>query len=220
MTLPIAKMSVKYRPFLVKEEKILLVALQSGNPNQIIDAIRNMVLACTEGKLDTQKIAAADANHAMLQIRGKSIGEELKPTVKCTKCDGKTPVRINIESIQTQVIRDEKPNTVKINDDVSLVLRYPTIHDLDVTKDEASMIFEMAYSCIDKILYKDEIYERGSVQEDDVNLFIESLLPEQFKQITDYLQSAPSVKYDFPFKCPNCGNEMNVVLENTLDFFL
>lgn len=220
MTLPVSKMIVKYRPFLVKEEKVLLVAMQSGNPNQIIDAIRNMVLACTEGKLDTQKIAAADANHAMLQIRAKSIGEELKPTVKCTKCEGKTPVKIHIDNIHAQVIREEKPNVVKINDDVSLVLRYPTIHDLDVTKDEASMIFEMAYACVDKVMYKEEMYDRGNIQEDDVNLFIESLLPEQFKQITEYLHSAPSVKYEFLFKCPNCQNEVNVVLENTLDFFI
>ena len=99
MTLPVSKTVVKYRPFLVKEEKILLIALQSGNPNHVIDAVRNMVLSCTDGKLDTRKIPAADSNYAMLQIRAKSIGEEIKPTIKCSGCEGKTPVRISAPQV-------------------------------------------------------------------------------------------------------------------------
>jgi type III secretory pathway component EscV len=220
MTLPVSKIVVKYRPFLVKEEKVLLIALQSGNPNQVIDAIRNMILACTDNKLDTKKISAADANHAMLQIRAKSVGEELKPSVKCPKCEGKTPVKINIDKLQTQTIIDDKNPNIKINDDITLVMRYPTIHVLDATKDETSMIFEMTYSCIDKVLYKEEVYERGNVNEDDINLFVENMLPEQFKEITEYLKSAPSVKYEFGFTCPACQNKMNVAMENITDFFL
>jgi len=220
MKLPVSGIAVKFRPFLVKEEKVLLVALQSGNPNQVIESVRNMVLACTDNMLDTKKICAADANHAMLQIRAKSVGEELKPTVKCSSCEGKTPIKLNIDKIQNTVIREEKNPNIKINDDVSLVMRYPSIHDLDVTKDEASMLFEMAYSCIDKVVYKDEVYDRGSVNEDDIDLFIETLLPEQFKQIVQYLESAPSIKYEFDFTCPNCKNKVHIKLENITDFFL
>jgi hypothetical protein len=220
MTLPVSKTVVKYRPFLVKEEKILLIALQSGNPNHVIDAVRNMVLSCTDGKLDTRKIPAADSNYAMLQIRAKSIGEEIKPTIKCSGCEGKTPVRISIDKIQTQVIREDKNPNIKINDDITLVMRYPTIHDLDPTKDQASMIFNMAYSCVDKIISKDEVYDRGAITEDDVILFIENLMPEQFKQITEYLETAPAVKYEFGFTCPNCKHKMNVSMENLTDFFL
>jgi hypothetical protein len=220
MTLPVTKMVVKYRPFLVKEEKVLLIALQSGNPNIVIDAVRNMILACTENRLDTKKIPAADANYAMLQIRAKSIGEELKPTVKCSFCEGKTPIKINIDRIQTKVKAEEKSPNIKINDDVTLIMRYPTIHDLDVTKDQTTMLFEMAYSCVDKVMYKDEVYERGAIKEEDVTLFIEHLLPDQFKEITEYLESAPSVDYEFSFPCPNCKNKVSVLLENLTDFFL
>lgn len=221
MTLPITETVVKYRPFLVKEEKILLIALQSGNPNQIIPAIRNLILACTDNKLDTKKIPSADASYAMLQIRARSIGEEVKPVVKCSHCEGKTPIKINLEKIQVTKKQNEQlsPN-IKINDDVTLVMRYPNIHDLDVTKDEASMIFEMAYSCIDKVVYKEEIYDRGSVQEEDIGMFIESLLPDQFKQIMEYLESAPTIKYEFSFTCPNCKQKVRVSLENISDFFL
>lgn len=220
MKLPVSGTTVKFRPFLVKEEKVLLVALQSGNPNQVIEAVRNMILACTDNQLDTKKLAAADANHAMLQIRAKSVGEELKPVIKCSSCETKTPVKVNIDRIQSTVIKEEKNPNIKINDNITLIMRYPSIHDLDVTKDEATMLFEMAYSCIDKVMYKDEVYDRGSVNEDDIDLFVESLLPEQFKHIVQFLESAPSVKYNIDFNCPNCKSKVHLSLENITDFFL
>ena len=178
-------------------------------------------MACTDNKLDTKKIPSADASYAMLQIRARSIGEEVKPVVKCSHCEGKTPIKINLEKIQVTKKQDEqKSPNIKINDDVTLIMRYPTIHDLDVTKKEAEMIFEMAYSCIDKVMYKDKIYDRGDVQEDDIHLFIESLLPDQFKEIMEYIESAPTVTYEFSFGCPNCKQKVRVALENISDFFL
>ena len=96
MTLPVSGMIVKYRPFIVREEKVLLIALQTNDPNQIIEAIRNIILSCTHNQIDTKKIPAADANYAMLQIRARSVGEEVRPVVKCSKCEGKTPIKINL----------------------------------------------------------------------------------------------------------------------------
>jgi len=218
--LPITGIVIKYRPFLVKEEKVLLVAMQSGNPNQVIEAIRNMILACTDNQLDTKKIPAADANHAMLQIRAKSVGGDLKPVIKCLQCQSKTPVKLNVDKIQNTVIKEDANPNIKINDDITFVMRYPSIHDLDVTKDEATMLFEMAYSCIEKIIYKGEVHEKGLVNEDDVNLFVDSLLPEQFKKILQYLETAPSVKYEIDFNCLNCKNKVHVALENITDFFI
>lgn len=220
MTLPICGMVVKYRPFLVKEEKVLLIALQNGNPNHIIDSIRNIVLSCSYNQLDTKNIPAADASYAILQIRSKSVGEEIKPIVRCTSCEGKTPIKINIQNIQVSKIENDANPNIKINEDVTLVMRYPTIHDLDITKDTATMFFELAYSCIDKVMYKDEVYERGDVVEEDVSNFIDTLLPNQFKEITDFLESTPTIKYEFSFNCPNCKNKVRVSLENISDFFL
>ena len=123
MKLPISEMVVKYRPFLVKEEKVLLVAMQSGDPNQILDAIRNLVLACTNNQLDTKKIPIADANHALMQIRSKSVGEELKFSLTCSSCSGKTPVKTNISKINSIVTKEEKNPNIKINDDITLIMR-------------------------------------------------------------------------------------------------
>lgn len=220
MKLPISEMVVKYRPFLVKEEKVLLVAMQSGDPNQILDAIRNLVLACTNNQLDTKKIPIADANHALMQIRSKSVGEELKFSLTCSSCSGKTPVKTNISKINSIVTKEEKNPNIKINDDITLIMRYPTIHDFDVTKDEATMMFEMAYSCVDKVMYKDEVYDRGNIYEKDIDLFVENLLPDQFKQIIEFLESSPGIHHEFDFTCPACQTKSKMVLENITDFFL
>jgi len=221
MTLPVSGEVVKYRPFVVREEKILLIALQSNDAKQIIDAIRNIVLTCTHNQIDTKKISAADANYAMLQIRARSVGEEVKPVVKCSKCGGKTPIKINLDRIQvTKKEKEELSPNITINEDVTLIMRFPTIHDLDITKDKTTMVFDMVYSCIDKVMYEDKIYERGDVNEEDVELFADNLLPDQFKKISEFLESAPTVVYEFSFECPNCKSKVKVSLENISDFFL
>jgi len=221
MTLPISGAVVKYRPFVVREEKILLIALQSNDVKQIIDAIRNIVLTCTHNQVDTKKISAADANYAMLQIRARSVGEDVKPVVKCSNCGGKTPIKINLERIQvTKKEKEELSPNIEINEDVTLIMRFPTIHDLDMTKDKTTMVFDMVYSCIDKVMYEDKIYERGDVNEEDVELFTDNLLPDQFKKISEFLESAPTVVYEFSFDCPNCKSKVKVSLENISDFFL
>ena len=221
MTLPISGAVVKYRPFVVREEKILLIALQSNDVKQIIDAIRNIVLTCTHNQVDTKKISAADANYAMLQIRARSVGEDVKPVVKCSNCGGKTPIKINLERIQvTKKEKEELSPNIEINEDVTLIMRFPTIHDLDMTKDKTTMVFDMVYSCIDKVMYEDKIYERGDVNEEDVELFTDNLLPDQFKKISEFLESAPTVVYEFSFDCPNCKSKVKVALENISDFFL
>jgi len=222
MTLPVSGIATKYRPFLVKEEKVLLIALQSDDPNQVIDAIRNIILSCTYNSIDTKKIPAADSSYAMLQIRAKSIGEEVKPSIKCGNCQTSTPVRINVEKISLSVDEPKEklsPN-IKISDEVTLIMRQPTIHDLDVTKDQTTMLFEMVFSCIDKVMYKDKVYDRGDVNEEDVLLLGDSLLPQQFKQIADYLNSSPSLSYHFDYICPSCKSKVNVDLKSISDFFL
>ena len=221
MTLPVSGMIVKYRPFIVREEKVLLIALQTNDPNQIIEAIRNIILSCTHNQIDTKKIPAADANYAMLQIRARSVGEEVRPVVKCSKCEGKTPIKINLEKIQvTRTKKEEISPNIEINKETTLIMRFPTIHDLDVTKDPTSMVFDMVYSCIDKVMYEDKVYDRGDVNEEDVALFVDSLLPEHFKKISQFLESAPTVIYEFSFNCPNCKSKVKVALENISDFFL
>ena len=99
MTLPVSGTIVKYRPFVVKEEKILLVAVQTKDVNQIVDAMRNIIMACTDGGLDTKTLCSADSEYAFLQIRMKSVGEEVKPQAICPNCEHKTSIKINLQDV-------------------------------------------------------------------------------------------------------------------------
>ena len=137
LTLPIAKTTHKFRPFVVREEKVLLLALQSKNVNQINDSMRTVITACTNGSIDTRKICTADAEYAFLQIRAKSVGEEVRPQVTCSKCEKTTNYKIRLDEITVDTAEKEKKDpTIQITDSVSIVMRYPSIHDINYNENE------------------------------------------------------------------------------------
>ena len=220
MTLPVSGVTVKFRPFVVKEEKVLLVALQTNDVSQINEAMRNVILACTENTVDTQKICSADSEYAFLQIRSKSVGEEVKPQVKCSKCGHNTNVKIRLDEItitETQN-KDADPNIV-INDSVSLVMRYPSIHDFDYTKNEVEIAFELAKRCIETVVLNDQVYTVKDIDPKELTDFIDNLLPEQFAKIMDFMQTVPQLRYSFKYNCPSCSTPVNVELDSVSDFF-
>jgi len=220
MTLPISGMTVKYRPFLVKEEKILLMALQSKSTNQINDAMRNVISVCTNGTVDTRKICAADAEYAFLQIRAKSVGEEVKPQVLCSNCGKETSVKIRLDDIS--ISESEKPKvdgTIIISDTLSLVMRYPSIHDIDYDKTEVDIAFDVAVRCVDSVILNDQVYQHSDINPQELSTFMDNMLPDQFAKIMEFFQSTPELKYQFNYKCPNCGEQVNVELKTVSDFF-
>ena len=220
MTLPISGMVIKYRPFVVREEKILLVAAQSGDMNQIVNAMRNIISACTDGAIDTKKICTADAEYAFLQIRMKSVGEEVKPQITCSKCKEKTSVRINLQEVKVQQVEKEQvENTVKISENLVLVLKYPSMHDVDYSKTEIDAIFSVAKDCIESVILNDEVYSHEDIDQKELAEFIDNLLPDQFEQIMKYVKTTPELVYQFNYKCPKCGEKVDVEVKTVSDFF-
>lgn len=220
MTLPISSMLVKYRPFVVKEEKVLLIALQSNNPNQVNDAIRNILLACTDAKLDTKKVCAADAEYAFLQVRCKSIGEEVKPKVSCTKCDTAITVKIKLDEIT--VAEKDKPKTdpnIKLSDRLSVVMRHPSIHDLDHSLTQVDMAVEMCKRCIESVILDEQVHMASDISQEEVSEFVENMLPNQFEKLISFFSAAPELKYQFSYKCPGCGKKVGLEVSKVADFF-
>lgn len=220
MTLPVSKMQVKFRPFLVKEEKVLLIALQSKNVNEINNAMSNVILSCTNDTIDTKRLCAADAEYAFLQIRSKSVGEEAKPQVVCSKCGHATSVKIKLDQI-TIAPQDKEPvdSNIKITDTLSIVMKYPSIHDIDYEKNEVEIAFELAKKCIESVIIDGQVYEQRDIDPQELSSFIDNLLPEQFKSIMDFLQTIPELKYEFRYPCPNCGESVLVQIKSVSDFF-
>lgn len=220
MTLPVSNQTVKFRPFVVKEEKILLVALQSKNPNQINDAMRNVVSVCTSGVLDTRKLCAADTEYAFLQIRSKSVGEEVKPQVTCTKCQKSTNIKIKLDEITIDKKEENTDNTsIVINDTLSLIMRYPSIHDFDYNKDEVELVFELSKKCIEAVVLNDQLHQAADISPKELSDFVDNMMPDQFAKLIDFIRTSPELKYSFKYNCPSCGSEVRVELNSVSDFF-
>lgn len=220
LTLPISKITCKFRPFVVREEKILLMALQTKDINGINNAMRNVILACTNDALDTKKLCSADAEYAFLQIRAKSVGEEVKPQVACSNCKATTTVRIKLDDITvTNADKAKIDETIKFSDNLALVMRYPSIHDFDYNKSEVEIAFELARKCIESVILDDQVHPAGEINPKELSDFVDNLLPDQFAKMMEFVQSTPELRYSFKFTCPSCKHTVNTELSTVSDFF-
>lgn len=220
MTLPVSDITTKFRPFVVKEEKILLMGLQSKNINQINDAMRNVILACTNNTVDTRKLCAADAEYAFLQIRSKSVGEEVKPQVVCTNCAKETTIKIKLDEITIKPMT--KPlvdSNIKMTDNLNVVMRYPSIHDIDYSKTEVEIAFDLAKRCIESVILNERVYQVKDINPQELTDFVDNMLPEQFSKIMDFVQSVPELIYEFQYPCPQCSETVKIQLKSVSDFF-
>jgi hypothetical protein len=220
MILPVSGITTKFRPFVVKEEKILLMGLQSKSINQINDAMRNIILACTNNVVDTRKLCAADAEYAFLQIRSKSVGEEVKPQVVCTTCSKETVIKIKLDEITIKpTTKPVVDSNIKITDTLAIVMRYPSIHDIDYNKTEVEIAFDLAKRCIESVIIDEQVYQVKDINPQELTDFVDNMMPEQFAKIMDFIQSVPELSYEFQYQCPQCSETVKVQLKSVSDFF-
>lgn len=219
-TLPVSKIPFKFRPFVVKEEKVLLMALQSKNTHQINDAMRNVISACTNGTLDSRKLCTADTEYAFLQIRSKSVGEEVKPQVTCSNCQAKINTKIRLDEITIGTAEKSAIDPcIPINDTLSVNMRYPTIHDSDPDKDVVETAFEVAKRCIDSVVLNEQVYQVKDIDPKELSDFVDNLLPDQFAKMLEFIQSSPELHFEFKYPCPSCKETVKVELKSVSDFF-
>lgn len=220
LTLPVAGTTHKFRPFVVREEKILLLAMQSKDLNQISESMRNVIHACTNGSVDTRKICTADSEYAFLQIRAKSVGEEVKPQVTCSKCKKAINAKIKLDEIAVSIASKPKIDpTIPISDAISIVMRYPTIHDINYEQNEVEIAFNIAKSCIESFIIDEQVHEAKDIDSNQISEFVDNMLPDQFGKIMEFIQSIPELKYTFKYTCPSCSSAVMVEVNSVSDFF-
>lgn len=219
MTLPVSGIAAKFRPFVVREEKVLLVAMQSKSQEQISDAINNIVSACTNGTVNTHKICSADAEYAFLQIRSKSIGEEAKPHVVCSKCKTETSLKIKLDQITLKAEKPKIDPTIKINDDVSFVMRYATIHDINTEKSPVDAAFDLVKQCVESVIVGDEVVPASDFEKQELSDYIDNMTPKEFEKIMDFFETTPKLNYGLNYDCPNCKQKVYVQFDSIADFF-
>ena len=226
LTLPSTGKKIKYRPFLVKEEKILIMALETEDISQITNAIVEILNDCilTKG-VNVSKLATFDIEYLFLNVRAKSVGESVEVNVVCPD-DNKTSVQmeINLDDIKVQKTRGHK-NIIKLDDQYSMKLKYPSLNqfiDSNFESDEESDVdksMNMITSCIEMVYDKEESWSASDSTQQELEEFIEQLNSKQFKSIEKFFETMPKLSHKVKVTNPSTEVESDVVLEGLASFF-
>ena len=226
LELPSTGELIQFRPFLVKEEKLLVIAMESEDTKQITNALKSVIKNCilTKGiKIET--LPTFDIEYLFLNIRGKSVGEELDVNIICPD-DGKTEVSvlINLEDIEVQK-NDEHEKKIKIDDSIMIEMKYPSLdqfikNNFDFNKKNAmDQSFELIASCIGTIFTEDEAWSTADCSKKEITEFLESMNSSQFKGIEKFFETMPKLSHKVSVKNPKTKVESEVVLEGLASFF-
>ena len=231
LTIPSSGEKVSYRPFLVKEEKILLMAMEEGEAASMAKAMKDIIFACTDGGVKTKNLAPYDIEYIFLQLRGKSIGDVInlnlkKPdSIECeeSECPGSTEIKVNIDDIKiaTSTIVDSK---IQLTEDIGIKLGFPQLDSIQkyTTKGkamDAGGVFKMINDCIEYIWEGKEIYKAKDSTKKELTDFIESLNTEQFNKIRDFFESMPRLRHEITWTCTKCDKSAPLLLEGIDSFF-
>jgi len=225
LIIPSTKKTIKYRPFLVKEEKILIIAQESEDSKQISDAVKAVISNCILSRgVKVDQLATFDIEYIFLNIRGKSVGETVEVLITCPD-DGKTkvPVTINLEEIEVK-IEPKHSKDIKLDDSLTLRMRYPSMEEFiktnfidgGMTVDDT---FDLICSCIDQVYNEEESWTASECTKKELIDFIEQLSSTQFKQVENFFQTMPKLSHKLKIKNPNTKVESEVVLEGLTSFF-
>jgi hypothetical protein len=226
LELPSTEQTVRYRPFLVKEEKLLVLALETEDTKQITNAIKSVLKSCVLTKsVKVETLPTFDIEYLFLNIRGKSVGEELEVKVICPD-DEKTEVPITIDLDEVKVQKSKGHNKqLKLDDNLMMEMKYPSLEQFiknnfdfnDANQMEQS--FDLIGSCIDKIYSEDEVWATADCTKKEVKEFLESMNSSQFKDIEKFFETMPKLSHTIKVKNPKTKVESEVVLEGLASFF-
>ena len=226
LELPSTEQTIQYRPFLVKEEKVLVIALESEDTKQITTAIKSVIKNCilTKG-IKVETLPTFDIEYLFLNIRGKSVGEEIEVNLVCPD-DEETQVStvINLDDIKVQKNEDHT-NQIKIDKSIMMEMRYPSLEQFiknNFDFDDKSVMdqsFELIASCIDKIYTEDDIWIAEDCTKKEITDFLESMNSSQFKDIEKFFETMPKLSHKVKIKNPNTKVQSEIVLEGLSSFF-
>jgi hypothetical protein len=226
LEIPSLKKNIRYRPFLVKEEKILIIAMESEDPKQIGNAVKTVISNCILSRgIKIDDLSTFDIEYLFLNIRGKSVGESVDVLVTCPD-DGITqvPVSIVLDEIKIQVSEDHSRD-IKLDDNLTMRMKYPSMNefiknnfnsDAGVSVDDS---FDLITSCIEQVYSEEESWSAKDCTKKELSEFLEQLSSKQFKEIEKFFETMPKLSHIITVKNPNTGEEREVTLEGLAAFF-
>lgn len=235
LDLPLSKQTVRFRPFLVKEEKIFLIAMESDDEKVILDAIKQIINNCCVDSIEIDSLPIVDVEFLFLNLRARSVGETVELQYKCNNniknengeevvCGNKMKFNVNLLDVKPELL-EKHTNNIKISDNLGIVMKYPDMSILsgeeftaaeDVTIDK---VMEVILKSIDYIYDEETIYYKKDVSDKEMIDFIESLTQSQFKYIQDFFETSPKLQKTINFKCNKCGYQEEIVVEGLQSFF-
>ena len=212
---------IKYRPFLVKEQKTLMMAQESEDDKQVKEALAGLISNCTFSEIDPYKVPIFDIEFLFLRIRGKSVGETVDLSLLCPD-DNKTRVNksINLEEIGVNM-KVGHTNEIEITDKIKMIMRYPTLNDMEDIDDVTQLgsVFPMILRCVHEIHDEEKVYNRVDMSEKDLEEFIDSLTGEQFEKVGEFFETMPKVQHSIEVTNPKTNKKGEVVIEGIQSFF-
>ncbi len=224
LELPSTGKTIKYRPFVVKEEKVLLLALESEDEKEIKNAVKDLIKNCVQSRIKVDDLPSFDLEYIFLKIRAASVSEAITMMVTC-KDDNTTQVEVNINVNDARVVKPEgHTNKIMLDDETGLVMKYPGMDrfidsellNKDIKSDE---VFDFIASSVDQIFNSEEVWDSSTTSKKEMREFVESLTAKQFEPIQEFYETMPKLILDFKVTNPNTGVESEYTIEGLQNFF-
>ena len=210
---------VKYRPFLIKEEKVLLMAVESRDEAEMNNALINIVQSCTISKVDVTKLPVYDFEYLWLNIRGKSVGEQIDLKLKCPDDDKQTvDYSLKIDDVKPD-LNKKFERKIEFQKDYGVIMKVPTIKHISNKKTLLDLSYGLVRDCIDQIYNGDEVFESADLSAKELDEFVNHLTTRQFNLIRKYFESLPVVSHLIKYKNPKSGKDFTLTLQGASDFF-
>tara|TARA_B100000242_G_scaffold276280_1_gene232025 strand:+ start:707 stop:1429 length:723 start_codon:yes stop_codon:yes gene_type:complete len=226
MIVPSTKQAVKFRPFLVKEQKVLLVAFESKDPKQILGSMLDCLESCVQG-INVHELASFDVDYMFTQVRSKSVGETTQLLHPCEECNEENEVKFNLQDVNVALDADwDEKKVVSITDDISVQLKYPTYKDI-ISNDMldkkdgpvADLLFESIISCLHSVQTENENILIKDEPKEEIEKFMNSLTNQQLEKITGFVESMPRLSHKVEYECKKCKHKNTIELSGLQDFF-
>jgi DNA-directed RNA polymerase subunit M/transcription elongation factor TFIIS len=230
--LPLTKKKIRYRPFLVKEEKLLMMAMEANDVKGITTTIKQIANNCILDDVDVDDLPVLDIEFLFLQLRARSVNEIVDLSYKCNNkivdTEGKENtcnhiVKINFNLFDIKPIYDQThTNKIELSSELGLVMRYPTFESIEMIEDESDVnkVFSILDNCIDYIYDRDNVYYAKDTTKEELREFIESMTRDQFEKVKNFFDTMPKLKKRVDFKCGKCGYSENIEVEGLQNFFV
>lgn len=221
LTLPSFKSPIKFRPFLVKEEKVLMIAAESEDPRQMIGALADIVENCIDANIDRSQMTSTDVEYAFLKIRAKSVGENANIGLSCPHCNAVNSVDVNVDEIETPKVSKLK-DKIEVDKNIFIELQQPSFDAILETTTEnstaADSLLKIVCKCIVGIKTEDEYIKTADISEEELIEFVESMDTKQFNLIREFVEQLPRIQHTVNYKCEKCGSDNEFTIEGIQSF--